>query len=238
MSAELLDRRALAALRFVHGVDGTPVGRALNLVAPGARLVRNRGGDWVLLGAADFDDYSASFDPVPAVAQSLLTLDVSDPLGEFLPRRIRLALPRDADPAQALSADSVFQPVRIALYPAPAARAEHDWARLHTALQTAAGAPARHALIRVERTSDDSLLALALTDARGEALVAISGIPLTPWEEADGPVLGNDIEVRVSAFHDPAVASFPDPDDLDARRALLAHVESGRRQPPAPPLSG
>lgn len=221
MSVELLDRRALAALRFVHGVSGIPVTRGLNLNAAGARFIRNRNGDYVLLEASGFDDYTANFDTALAFAPVEFALDIADPLGEFLPRRVSIALPRNADPAQAALANSIFQPQRVALYPAPAARPEHDWARLYTSVSTDTGAPAAHALIQVERTSDNALLATALTDARGEALVAIAGIPLTPWDEGDGPVLGNDLEVRVSAFHDAALAGLPDPDDLAARRAAL-----------------
>jgi hypothetical protein len=226
VSVDLLDRRALAALRFVHAVSGIPVTRALSLSAPGARFVRNRSGDWALLEAPGFADYSANFDTAPAVAPTSITLAVTDPLGEFLPRRIQLSLPRNADPAQAALADSVFQPQRIALHPAPAARPEHDWARLYASVTTDAGTPAAHALLRVERTADNTLLATALADARGEALVAIAGIPLTPWDEGDGPVLGTDIEVRVSAFHDAAITAFPDPDDLTARRAGLATISA------------
>jgi hypothetical protein len=75
-----------------------------------------------------------------------------------------------------------------------------------------------------------------MTDVRGEALVGIAGIPVTPWEEADGPVLGNDLEVRVEAYYDPMLANLPDPDDLDARRAgldtvsVVTRVAAGRAQ--------
>lgn len=222
MSVETLDRRALAALRFVHGVDGTTVTRPLSLHAPGARFVRNHSGDTVLFDAPGYAGYAASFDPVPNVLPTRLALDIADPAGEFLPRRVQLALPRSLDPATPQQPSSVFQPLRVALYPAPAARPEHDWARLYASVATLNDAPAAHALIRVERTADDALLATAQCDARGEALVAIAGIPLTPWDAGDGPVLGSDIEVRVSAFYDAAVAGFPDPDELDARRAALA----------------
>jgi len=153
-----------------------------------------------------------------------VTVEVVDPVGEFLPRRVQLRLPRDPDPARADQPDSLFQALAVALFPAPAARIDHDWARLHAHVSVASGEAAQFALLRVTRTSDNQILARAMSDARGEALIAIPGIPVTPWEEADGPVLGNDLEVRIEAVFDPTLTTSPDPDELEAGAAGLASV--------------
>ena len=57
----------------------------------------------------------------------------------------------------------------------------------------ATGQPLSGALLRVERTSDATYLAGGISDSRGEALVAIPGIPVTTWEEGSGPVLTNEV---------------------------------------------
>jgi hypothetical protein len=225
MSADLLDQRILGALRFVHGVTGTPLARGLALHAPGVRWLRNRSGHYVIAEAPGLATHTGSFEAppaLPAIGAVNIEVNIDDPSGEFLPRRAQLRLPRDPAPANADQANSLFRAIDIALYPAPVAHAEHDWARIRASVRAPGGAPANFALLRVLRTSDDSLLARAMSDARGEALIAVAGIPVTAWDEADGPVLGTDIEVRIEAFHDPDATGAPDPDDLEARRADLA----------------
>ncbi len=239
MSVDLLDRRILGALRFVHGVTGSPLERWLDVRAPGVAWQRNRHGQYLIADAPGFAEHTASFAAPPAappLESVSLAVEVVDPAGEFLPRRVMVRLPRDPDPAHADQPGSLFSAQAVALFPSPAARHDHDWARLHASVRTAAGDPARFALLRVVRGSDGQLLARAMTDVRGEALVGIAGIPITPWEEADGPVLGNDLEVRVEAYYDPMLANLPDPDDLDARRAgldtvsVVTRVAAGRAQ--------
>jgi hypothetical protein len=239
MSADLLDQRILGALRFVHGVTGTPLAREFSLTAPGVRWLRNRSGHYVMADVPGLETHTASFDapPVlPPLGSLTLDIDIADPSGEFLPRTAQVRLPRDPDPARADTPDSLFRAHDIALYPAPVAHADHDWARLRAAVRAPGGTPAAFALLRVVRVSDASLLARAMSDARGEALIAVAGIPVTAWDEADGPVLGTDIEVRIEAFHDPDVTDSPDPDDLEARRADLAsasvvlRIAAGRTQ--------
>ena len=76
-------------------------------------------------------------------------------------------------------------------------------------------------MIRVIRVSDDSRIAAGLSDGRGEALVAVPGIPVTTWGEDAGPVLTTEVEARLEVVFDPASGPVPDPDDLEARRNEL-----------------
>jgi hypothetical protein len=76
-------------------------------------------------------------------------------------------------------------------------------------------------LIRVLRTSDSVHLASGLSDPRGEALVAVPGIPVTTWDEGTEAVLTNEIGVILHAVHDPTGGQPPDPDDLEARHMTL-----------------
>src|SRR5207237_1781644 len=78
------------------------------------------------------------------------------------------------------------------------------------------------ALILVVKTAGGVPLARGMTDARGEALVAVQGIPITTFAEHDsGSVLETEIAVFLELIFDPAAPVPPDPDDLENRRGDL-----------------
>ena len=125
MSADLLERRILGALRFVHGVSGAPLARVLVLRAPGVAWQRNRQGEYLITAVPGLSEHTTAFLAPPAtppIGSVSVTVDVVDPLGEFLPRRVQLRLPRDPDPARADQPDSLFRALTVALFPAPAAK--------------------------------------------------------------------------------------------------------------------
>lgn len=237
---ENLDRRVLGALRFVDGNTGATLREPLAVDVAGARVQRNRSGLWVVSGVPALAAHEAAFDapPVlPAIGSLALTATVSDPAGRYLPRRAAVALPRDPTPANAALPASLFRTIDIALWPAPAAPTGANWALLRiSVVDGASGDALGGALLRVTR--DGSPLALGLSDWRGEALVAVPGVPVTTWSEDPGAVVALEIAATLDTVFDPALgtrtpvaqlragrlpAALPlvDPDDLEARRALL-----------------
>jgi hypothetical protein len=75
--------------------------------------------------------------------------------------------------------------------------------------------------------TDASVKGRGLTDARGEGMVLVPGIPVTSWSAGTGAVLSSSIDVQVEASFDPAARSagasyVPDPDDLEQRINSLA----------------
>jgi hypothetical protein len=96
------------------------------------------------------------------------------------------------------------------------------------------GSTLAHALVRVVRDSDGVRIGAGMSDARGEALVAIEGIPSALLGDGDGPVVATEIAVHLQVISDPNAGDAPDPDDLEARHADLlvretaANVASGR----------
>jgi hypothetical protein len=229
----MLDRRVLAALRFRDAVTGATVAGPLDVRAPGARWIRNRRGWWVLAQAPGLEAHSAAFlvPPAPAVGSVPLVVRVADPAGRYLPRVAALALPRDPDPAKAAKPESLFQPVEIDLFPSPAAPVSPNWAVLRVSASGADG-PLAGALLRVVRkASPTTVLGRGMTDARGEALVAVAGIPVTTWEEGQGSVLATEVEARVDLFWQ-AGAGPPDPDALGkikkATKTATVKLASGR----------
>ena len=226
---EAVDRRVLGAVRFVDATTALPVAAPLRVATGGARLVRNRRNLFVVVDAPGLEEHTAAFLAPPAApppASVPVPLTVRDPERRYLARRATIHLPRDPDPAHADQPQSLFQPVDVPLYPAPGAPLAAGWAAVRAG-GVAAGqdTPLAGALIRVLGTSDNSRLALGLTDDRGEALVPVASIPVTSWStDDDDEVVTTAVDVTVQAVYDPAAPTVPDPDDLEARQELLPRV--------------
>lgn len=225
MIVERVSRRVLAALRPVDGVTGQPVLSPLSVSGGGTTWVRNRRGLYVLTGAPGFQTHEDALDGPPAdpaVGSVPLAVEVWDRSGAYLSRRHTIRLPRDPDPAHAGDATSLFQPIDTRLYLSPSAPVSSAWAVIRaTVIRDGGPQGLGGALIRVLRAGDGRVLARGLSDSRGEALVAVPGIPVTTWEAAPGPVMGTDVDVQVEVVWDPAGGGLPDPDDLEANRETL-----------------
>lgn len=220
MTVELIDRRVLGAVRFLDAPTGLRIAAPLRVASDGVRWVRNRRGDYVVLDAPGFEPHTVSFDRPPAappIGSVRMTCRVDDPGGMYLARRFTLALPRDPDPAHSGRPDSLFTAAAVPLYPSPSAGALPGWAVIRASARRAgAGRPLAGAWIRVVRAADDAFLAGGMTDARGEAFVAVPGIPVTTWGDGSGAVLTREVESRIELVFDPLAADVPDPDELEA----------------------
>ena len=239
---EYIDRRILASLSLVDATTGLPIAGRLSVESEGIRLVRNSRGQYVVLSAPGFEDYTRTFLDPPAdipVGDRQFTLSIVDPSGAYLPRRSTLALPRDPDPA---AANSLFEAAVIRLYPSPAARTAISWAMIRaTVREQGTGDRLPWALIRVQNPTTDAVLATGLADGRGEALVAVPGILITMPADGTGPVLTTELEVRLRVVYDNALQTVadadllgpgplpnsdyvPDPDALDAGAGVAAQL--------------
>ena len=238
MMAERVEQRVLAALRLRDRVSRQTLNRPLRLVAPGVRSVRNLSGLTVITAAPGLDvyvedylrRYTDDFVPPPgepAPRSVALVLTIEDPRGSYLPRRLRLLLPRDPDPDHAQQSDSLFQPLEVDLYPAASAPLRGNRSALRVSL-TRGGEALRGALLRVVRVDDDALLGSGIVDARGEGLVIVPGIPVTRFDatdDEDAPVMvaATPVRVEISLAAD---GVWPvDPDQLEAEHAAnLQHT--------------
>jgi hypothetical protein len=220
-----VDRRVLGAVRFLDASTGTEVREPLTVTGPGVRWIRNRAGWYVIANAPGLDAHTDAFlapPPAPPLESVGIALTVADPGGRYLPRQHTLRLPRDPDPLHAAAPGSLFRPIDVVLFPTPAARPPSGWSVVRASVTVVGtAAPVAGALVRVARSSDGQRLASGLSDARGEALVPVPGIPLTTSDEGSGPVMATEVEVTVEVIVDPAAAGVPDPDDLEARRVAL-----------------
>ena len=207
---EFLERRILGALRLQDVVTGLALQRPLQLESDQLVLKRNRQGDYVIFDVLDPADLHAhtnefvNLPTVPSVESILIDLLVRDNLGEYLPRRYTLRLPRDRDPQ---SSSAVVKPVVIPLYRSPSARVEANWAVIRATLTNQATEQRLPwALIKVVRNSTTTL---AMSDWRGEALIAVPGIPITTWAGGVGAVLATEVDARLDVVFDSKLQAFP-----------------------------
>ncbi|MGI0489504.1 hypothetical protein ACN4EK_29160 [Pantanalinema rosaneae CENA516] len=221
MKLEWNDRRILGAIRCTDAVTRLSIGHDLKLSASGVRLVRNRRGYYVITTAPGFDTYRHSFlPPTPPPAPTSIQFTVTDPLGCYLPRQVAIQLPRDPDPANAEMADSLFQPIDLRLYPSPIAPIEPGWAVIRATVTNSSNQRLPWALIRVTLPEEPTPY-LSQADWRGEALVAVPGIPVTNWvsdasaePDADSPVSTIELDASLEVLVDPMVQPIPATADL------------------------
>jgi hypothetical protein len=201
---ERIEWRVLGAIRIVDATTGVPIERGLHVQAPGALLVRNRSGLYVIRHWKELASHEGEFLAAPAVplpGTQTLNLSVADPLGEYLPITAQIHLPRVSDPAQADEADSLFRPVVVPMYPSTTAHVGANWAALRVSLtETASGDALGGALLRVRLNG--AVLARGLTDWRGEALVPVVGVPVTTFSDDIDAVVISEISVNLEAAFD------------------------------------
>jgi hypothetical protein len=181
-----------------------------------------------------------AFDEPPAappIGSESLVVEVRDPAGRYLPRRVTIALPRDPSPARAAETDSLFRAVDVALYPSPTAPLSANWVELRISLREAVSGDALGgALLRV--IADSRVLARGLTDWRGEGLVPVAGVPVTTWSTEPGAVVVTEIAGSLECYFDSATGTrtsaanvragiapdhppLPDPQAIETARATL-----------------
>ncbi len=238
MTQVQLDRRVLGAMQLVDATTGLPLQRRLQVSGDGIQLGWNRSGYAVIYAAKGLQAYSESFLAPPALATVSIQVKIVDSEGQYLPRQVAIKLPREADPAKANMPDSLFQPVKVSVYRSPAAGVASGWAVIRaTVIDKTTSQRLPWALIRVVQSSP-ARVTLSLADWRGEALISVSGIPVTTPGVGAGAVLVNDIDVTLeivfnplltiipttsdlSGLIDPNLGYLPDPDDLEVRRSSL-----------------
>ena len=221
---ELLDRRILGAVRFVDATTRQKIQDPLDVRADGVRFVRNRASLYVIASAVGLEKHVDAFDQppaAPAVGSVKTPAQVSDPAGRFLGRTFTLELPRDPtlDPADGAS---LFHPLDVALFPSSTADVSPGWALIRASVTKAGGAAAPGALVRVLAHTGGAVMAMGLADGRGEALVAVPGIPVTTFGAEPGdPVTTSEVSVGLETIYDAAAGAWPDPDSIVQRKALL-----------------
>jgi hypothetical protein len=227
-----LDRRVLGAIRLLDATTGRPLHRPLSVSAEGVRFLVNREQLYVISRAPGLAAHTVAFaapPDAPPLGSRPIEITIDDPLGEYLPRRATIPLPRS--PAAGADPD-LFAPEAVSMLPSPNAALRQNWSGVRLSLRLADGGPVRGALVNLRREAavgeDGELVASGLSDERGEALVILPGLPVSrsaepgegPQPDADeGEVTTPETPVSLEIVVDPDLPWPADPTRLLAKRA-------------------
>jgi hypothetical protein len=237
MSEELLDRRALAAVRFLDPITRRPVPDGLEVRVPtgSASFYPNASGMWVLRARGVLPTHAHAFEAPPgAPAEGSVTVsaEVHDTRGRYLPRAFQLAVPRVGE--------ALFTPVDVELAPSPSLPLRQTWAAVRVSVRFGTDGdhpevvPIEGAYVRLSAAELGGLRCGSLTDARGEALVVGHGIPRFLPGEDEETVIRATVAHELRVVVDEAAtdlgtgrrSALADPDDLWERRDELNHTLS------------
>lgn len=241
MIVEDVEFRVWAALRPVDAVSRRPLDAPLRVHGTGQRWLRNLSGLLVLhelnepaARRAEFAEYEATFPAPAAVAPAVaIRTTLEDPRGRYLARTVTIGLPR----SDAGGSPPLFDPIDVPMYPAPSAPLAAPWSVVRVRAERG-GAPAAGCVITVHEVGDETqVLGRGQSDSRGEAVVAIPGVPLfIPSGGANAFVRERDAEA--TAVFEPAASGPPDTDALAlasgagfVRTVVTVVIASGRTTP-------
>lgn len=238
VAIETNDRRVLAAIQPIDNITAEPIRHSLQLIpvdplnpsTPVQRRSldtrRNRRGQYVVFNAPGLEAYRSAFLPFPpapepgnepvAIASIAIPLIINDPTGFYLPRRYTLRLPRDPNPEIADSDQSLFRPVPVVMFRAPGASVEPNWSVIRATVVVEDGDTGfRLPWSQIQLVQPDVPQPwISMADWRGEALIAIPGVPVVMSNGTDdGPTSDDDD------------GTDPDTDDMNVVAEDMAGVE-------------
>ena len=180
LAPDLLDRRALARL-VLRDSFGRTVRSPVLVTGEGVRTLVKADGTIAVLDAPGFAAHAAAFaapPATPATGSRSIGLAIMPAEPRLQGRRFVLKLPRDADPANAAQADSLFRPVEITLLASPLQRREALACVVRvTVRRKSDGALVGNALVRA-RSDSGQFEAMAVTDRLGEAALVFANLPV------------------------------------------------------------
>jgi hypothetical protein len=208
---ESVDRRVLGGFVFVDAITTQSIESPLPVLSTQLTLKANRSGVYVIFNGPGFAALTDEFIPSGTwpTAQNF-EISVGDPTLRYLPRRANISAPQNLT--------GTFAAQQIPLYPAPGAPVEPNWAVARVSVLSSAGAPLPWSIVRV-LLGDNSVAATGITDARGEALLAVTGLGIQVNGTATDPVTETTTAVTIQAWFDPATLTeppgwIPNPDNI------------------------
>jgi hypothetical protein len=216
LSPDLLDRRALALIELVD-IAGRPVLAPAELAGDDMRFFAKGGGRYALLEAPGFDAHISSFTAPPQSpvnGSTAFDVDIRIASAIYESRKAELKLPRNANPADRDTVDSLFQPLQITIHPStgapvPATAAAVRVSVAHKTNKKMVG----NALVRV-RSTNGKFTGTGLTKTAGEALVIIPYFPIS--FTTGGAAVEDSLAATVTVVADPASVELTDPAELAA----------------------
>jgi hypothetical protein len=230
------DSRVLGAVQFVDGTTGVNISAELQVNAPNARFIRNLSGAYAVSHHDDLPDYEVEFleqpAPPPPLGDIKLPITVSDPGRMYMARRTILRIPRDPDPAHQSDPLTLFKMLKVSLYRTPSAPVFPGWSVVRVSVKRQQDKTGLEgAYLRLRKPTpvpappppfQPAVYGRGLTDARGEGVVVVSGVPVTNWDADDrGPVLSSEVDAVLEVYLDRNRTTPPDPDVYEEKRAAV-----------------
>ncbi|HEY2383506.1 MAG TPA: hypothetical protein VGK48_20220 [Terriglobia bacterium] len=198
---ESVDRRVLGGFIFVDAITNSSIENPLPVTSAQLAVKVNRSGVYAIFNGPGFTALTNQFIPAtPWPAAQTLEISVSDPSLRYLARRAQIQAPQ--------SLAGVFTPQQVPLYPGPSGPVELNWAVVRVSVASNAGVPLPWAVVRV-LLADNSVAATGMTDTRGEALLAVTGLGIQVTSTATDPVTESATSVTVQAWFDPGMLTQP-----------------------------
>ena len=228
-----VDRRVLGAIRWLDAVTKAVIAQPLAVRAATASLTRNLSGLFVITTANGLEKYTGHLDlatlpPADVKPDESVTVtgQVEDPTGCYLARIFTVALPRNGTTTLPHPANSLFSPVDLELLPTPRAKAMAGWAQVRVTVKKQSGEPFANVLIRVVATANNRVLGRGMSDARGEALVAVPGLPLFQAGATPDKVVTSETAAKIEFIPPTSAAPLVDWTALDALAAIPANIRA------------
>lgn len=209
MALELIDHRCLGAIEFVDAITGARIRDPLKLESERLDLRANASALYVIRWARGLQDHLDEFENMPTTpaleAAGEFELEVADTRHRYLARRARIKLPRKDAPLS--DAASVLHPLKVPLYPSGARPVETSWAVLRASVcvvDAGRRVGVANAWLTLTCALPGVAPATALTDALGEALLAVTGVaPVRPAQGGNGALTRSfPVTLRVALHED------------------------------------
>ena len=216
-----VDRRVLAGFRCVDAITSRTILQPLTIDADPLALRRNQSGIFAVVDAPGLTALTTQFLAPPAAAWPPSTnfeITIQDPALRYLPRRANIAAPQPL-PATPPPKLPLNMPQSIVLFPTPAATLSPNWAVVRVAVVSGATPPAPLPWAAIQVLITGNPAATGLTNANGEAVLAVPGLGLALSSSGSGSVTETTTPATVTAWFDPSTLKqspdwIPNPDDI------------------------
>jgi hypothetical protein len=215
---EANDRRALGGVQCIDAITLASIVDPLLVSSPVLVLRPNLSGVYAIMDGPQFHQYATEFVPTSWPAPSSFEITIVDPSNRYLPRSsmIQAPQPLPASPAPATppfaasSGQAIsYGPQQVKLYRGPAAPVGLNWAVVRVSVMSNANPPVPLPWAVLQILNGTTVMTTGVSDANGEALLAIAGLGLQVSSSAGGPVTEVTTAFTVNAWFDPTNLNQP-----------------------------
>jgi hypothetical protein len=210
---EFSDRRTLGGVQCIDAITSASIVDPLMVSSPVLLLRPNLSGVYAIMDGPQFHQFTTEFIPASWPSPSNFEITILDPSNRYLPRRSVIQVPQPlptnpppATPPFTASSQQVisYGPQQVTLYRGPAAPLGLNWAVVRVSVMSNANPPVALPWAVLQILNGATVMTTGVSDANGEALLAIAGLGLQVSTSPGGPVTEVTTAFTVKAWFDPA----------------------------------